>query len=74
MEHLYIIADTDSCDSLDSIVCASCPLAKLKRRADGSFMSCSDAVGFTKRGDGSYSKAATIAIIEHIIGDEDEKD
>lgn len=70
MEHLYIIADTDSCDSLSQEICKTCPLAKLKKRDDGSYMSCADAVGFKHDKDGSYAKAALSAIIEIIIKDD----
>jgi tRNA(His) 5'-end guanylyltransferase len=72
MEHLYIIADTDSCDSLDLSVCKTCPLAKLKLRSDGkSYESCAAAVGFKKDKDGTYAKAAVTALLELIITEGD---
>lgn len=75
MEHLYIIADTDSCDGISPTVCGACPLAKMKKRADGSYTSCADAVGFKKPGDGTYAKAAVSAILEIVIeAKEDERD
>jgi len=67
MDHLYIIAETDSCDTLDLKVCADCPLAKLRTKADGSFSSCADAVNFKHEGDGSYAKAAASAILHLIL-------
>jgi len=67
MEHLYIIADTDSCNSFSQSVCETCPLAKMKKRADGTYTSCADAVGFKRTGDGSYSRAAVSAIIDKLI-------
>jgi hypothetical protein len=73
MEHLYIIAETDSCDKLDPSVCLFCPLAKQKLKADGSYASCADAVNFRYEGDGSYAKAAATEILHQIIkGEEDE--
>jgi hypothetical protein len=69
MKHLYIIADTDSCDSFNPRVCDTCPLAKLKTRSDGSYMSCADAVGYKKPKDGSYAKAALDLIIENVISE-----
>ena len=70
MEHLYIIADTDSCDSFSTSVCMTCPLAKLKKRPDGSWASCVSAVGFKTMGDGTYSKAALDLIIENLLTSE----
>jgi hypothetical protein len=67
MEHLYIIADTDSCDTLPFSICEKCPLAKFKKRDDGSYTNCADAVGFKSRGDKSYSKAAVVAIIDSLV-------
>lgn len=73
MDHLYIIAETDSCDSLDTSVCQSCPLAKLRVKIDGSYASCADAVSFKYEGDGSYAKAAATEILHLILkGDQDE--
>ena len=67
MKHLYIIADTDSCSTFDSSICSTCPLAKLKKREDGSYMSCIEAVGFTKEKDGSYAKAALDFLLQEIL-------
>ena len=73
MEHLYIIADTDSCDQCRPDLCEVCPLAKLKKRSDGSYMSCIAAVGYKSPGDGTYAKAAALQILELMIGEDSEK-
>jgi hypothetical protein len=67
MKHLYIIADTDSCSTFDSSICSICPLAKLKQREDGSYMSCIEVVSFTKEKDGSYAKAAFDILLKEIL-------
>jgi hypothetical protein len=74
MKHLYIIADTDSCDTLSTDVCLICPLAKLRKKPDGSYMSCADAVGFKMPMDGTYKSAAIDQLIEiELLGDSDDK-
>lgn len=78
LELLQLIAQTGDCEHIIHYECRSCLLSKYKRRPDGTWMSCLEAVG-ALNDPGGYKNAyrlaaqkilADLAIEEMVNGDE----
>lgn len=69
-EILQKIAETGDCEFLDTDPCSKCPLARLKKRPDGSgWLSCFEAVGAPDFQDvrAKYKRAAEAKLIDLAI-------
>jgi hypothetical protein len=70
IEILQKIADTGECELLDGNPCSICPLARLKKRPDGTgWLSCFEAIAAPDFQDikNRYKKAAESVLIEIAI-------
>jgi hypothetical protein len=72
-----IISEEGSCDWIQKYkrkaICSKCPLSKLKRRPDGQYLCCMEALGITvseelrKKADHIYKRTAESLLFDMIV-------
>lgn len=67
-----IIENDGSCTKwADKAICEACPLSKLKKKADGTYFSCIEAIGAEdmseSKADARYKEIASRLLLDHAI-------